>query len=227
MDWNAVNPLRIVILDDHEVVLRGLVSCLSAEIDLRVVGSFTRVPDLLVELARGSTDLAVIDFSLGGDQMDGLNLIQVLQRKHPSLPLVMLSSHFDVATVDLAMRAGIRGYVGKTEGLAALVNAVRIVASGRLYFSPQIAEALPLGKTAARPEIPGPNSSLLTSMASLSPKEREVVRCALEGMSVKQIAEKFSRSNKTISAQKQSAYRKLGITTDNELFRIGALWGDI
>ena len=77
-----------------------------------------------------------------------------------------------------------------------------------------------LSADAPAPVTNGTKLSALIDRSELSPREREVLRCCLDGMSVTDIAEKFARSIKTISSQKQSAYRKLGIRTDTELFKI-------
>ena len=129
------------------------------------------------------------------------------------------------AIVNLAIGAGANGFLGKSQPVEDLTVAIRTVASGQLYLSSMMAFKLdkkPVSgqeRTSANGDDPS-GDTLLVSNVALSPKEREVLRCCLEGLQVSQIALKFMRSRKTISGQKQSAYRKLGIRTDVELFRL-------
>ncbi|WP_199030674.1 response regulator transcription factor, partial [Ralstonia sp. ASV6] len=129
------------------------------------------------------------------------------------------------ATVGLVMHAGARGFVGKEEELSELVRAIRTVAAGGKRLNATLAaemerDALAADAPAPTSAVDGNQLSALVDRPELSPREREVLRCCLDGMSVSDIAEKFARSIKTISSQKQSAYRKLGIRTDTELFKI-------
>jgi DNA-binding NarL/FixJ family response regulator len=105
-----------------------------------------------------------------------------------------------------------------------LFRAIRTVAQGHIYLHPEMArEVADVTETTNGDCIPDATDDILARSASLSPREREVLRCYLSGMSVSEIAAKFSRSANTISTQKQSAYRKLGIRTDSELFKVQRL----
>jgi len=99
---------------------------------------------------------------------------------------------------------------------------VRTVALGRVHLNAAMAAELSSMLSIDNTETGGDNitTDSLTQNSELSPREREVLRCCLDGMSVTEIAEKFARSVKTISGQKQSAFRKLGVRNDSELFKI-------
>jgi len=141
--------------------------------------------------------------------------------RYPELKILVASAHHNKATVGLVMHAGARGFVGKEEELSELVRAIRTVAAGGKRINAALAAEMERDQItpAASTPVPG-DLTALTDRPELSPREREVLRCCLDGMSVTDIAEKFARSIKTISSQKQSAYRKLGIRTDTELFKI-------
>lgn len=216
-------PYTVMLLDDHEVVRQGIEIGLAKEADLEVIGSFGTGRELVTALAQRQADVVVIDFILGPSEIDGINLIRVLRRRFGKCKPLVLSSHYTPATVALALKAGSRGFLGKVQNMGELANAIRTVAQGRIYLQPsmtaQIAEAqsgFPLTNLGAGPEL----STSLTQSSNLSPREQEVLRCFLDGMSVNAIAAKFSRSANTISTQKQSAYRKLGVKNDSELFKI-------
>lgn len=211
------------------MVRQGIELGLSKEPDLDVIGSFGTGRELLEALVQRAADIVVMDFVLAPSDIDGLSLIQTLNRRFSSCKCIVVSSHYTPATVSLALKAGSWGVLGKTQNLTELVAAVRTVAQGRIYLQPSMLPALqgvqPLLDVAtikSGMEL----SSPVRLNASLTPKEQEVLRCFLDGMSVTSIAAKFSRSASTISTQKQSAYRKLGIKSDSELFKFTQQFGE-
>lgn len=152
----------------------------------------------------------------------------MLCRRFKRCKVLVVSSHCTRARVTLALKAGSLGVLGKTQQLTELVVAIRTVAQGRIYLQRGMLSVLQEGESALRQMTIA--SKLETAMplrlsGSLTPKEQEVLRCFLDGMSVNSIAAKFSRSASTISTQKQSAYRKLGIRTDSELFMFTKQFG--
>ncbi|MGC0151158.1 response regulator [Chromobacterium vaccinii] len=216
-------PLRLMLLDDHAVVLQGLSYRLSQEPDFSIVGTHAGSKSLLAALHKQPVDVAVLDYALQPEDTDGLNLIRVLARRFPQTAVLIMSAHYNTATVALALRGGARGFVGKQQDLDELVTAIRTLAQGQVYLSPAMAEELasvmpvdgvpPSGSRHAPAAV-----GSLVRLAELSPREQEVIRCFMDGMTVSQIAEKFARSIKTISGQKQAAMRKLGLKADHELY---------
>ncbi|HWX04018.1 response regulator transcription factor [Collimonas sp.] len=224
MNWTGATPLHIALLDDHTVVRHGLLELLGEESDFLVVGAFASSRELIAELRTTPAELLLIDFALAPDDVDGLNLIRALSIRFPESKILVISAHYNPATVALALRAGARGFVGKNQPLADIVGAIRTVARGHTYLNPalEVEFAYLLSDAAIQDDHTDAVSPVLVqdSFAELSPREREVLRCCLNGLSVTQIAEKFDRSTKTISTQKHAAFRKLGIRTDNELFKM-------
>ena len=217
------NRYSVLILDDHEVVLHGLRQCLSTEADIELRGFCSTSRELLDVLATRTADILIIDFMLGPQDVDGINLIKVLKLRFPSCKLLVLSAQYTPATAALVLHAGAHGFIGKSRPLDEVASAVRAVARGQIYLTRDMAMDLAeFSESALRPPTAldsGEHTPLLASPL-LSPREREVLRCCLDGMSVAQIAGKFSRSSNTISTQKQSAFRKIGIRNDNELFKM-------
>ncbi|MBV8625738.1 MAG: response regulator transcription factor [Herbaspirillum sp.] len=231
MTWTPASAMRIALLDDHAVVRYGLAMRLAEEPDLDVVGAFATSKELMAALRTVQADLLLIDYALGSNDIDGLNLIRALRVRFPRSKILVASAHHNPATVALAMKAGAGGFVGKSQELGELIQAVRAVGRGRQYLNVAMVAALSSmqqaesgsGQASDGRRLSGsapPASRALAELSSLSPREREVLRCCLEGLSVTEIAEKFTRSVKTISGQKQSALRKLGVRSDHELFKI-------
>lgn len=218
-----------MLLDDHAMLRQGIELGLSNETDLHVVGSFGTAKELLEALARRPADVVVMDFILAPSDNDGLSLIQALNRRFSQCRPLIVCSHYTPATVSLSLKAGCWGILGKTQNLTELITAIRTVAQGRIYLQPCMVPALQGMQSML--EVVSMKSKMdyatpLRLHACLTPKEQEVLRCFLDGMSVNSIAAKFSRSASTISTQKQSAYRKLGIKNDSELFKFTQQFGE-
>ena len=222
MPTSTSNMYTVMLLDDHEMVRQGIELGLSKEADLTVIGTFGTGRELLDALARRPADVVVMDFILAPSDNDGLSLIQALNRRFSRCRPLIVCSHYTPATVSLSLKAGCWGILGKTQNLTELITAIRTVAQGRIYLQPCMVPALQGIQSVLDVANMKSKMDVSTSMqlnACLTPKEQEVLRCFLDGMSVNSIAAKFSRSASTISTQKQSAYRKLGIRSDSELFK--------
>ncbi|SDV01970.1 response regulator transcription factor [Pseudomonas mucidolens] len=211
--------LQIALLDDHAIVRHGLVSRLVLEPDFEVVGVYASSRELMAGLATNPAEVLLLDFALGPYELDGVSLIRALRVKFPKCRILVFSTHHDAATVILALRIGARGFLGKGEGMCQLIDAVRLVASGAVYLSPDMAYRV-AEATAVNDGGEEKSRDHALRFVSLSAREQEVIRCFLAGMTITDIAEKFSRSIKTISTQKSSAFRKLGVISNNELFRL-------
>lgn len=225
MKWSNLAPLRVALLDDHAIIRSGFSSRLSAERDMKVVAVYRTSRELLAGLRDMPVDVLVLDYTLQRDELDGLNLIRLMRIRFPNVRILIYSATESAATISLSLRAGVRGFVGKSQELDELLIAVRTVGNERIYLDKLV--ALELGHVPgfheseeADVDVSDGTGSALVSNPLLSPREQEVLRCCMQGMSVSQIALKFIRSRKTISGQKQSAFRKLGITSDIELFKI-------
>ncbi|WP_179400704.1 response regulator transcription factor [Burkholderia guangdongensis] len=220
-------PIRVVVLDDHAVVQHGIATYLTEKTGIEVAASFTKSRELIHWLEDNQADVVLLDYTLGPDDIDGLNLVKLVNTRFPDCKILMTSSNDMPSTVNMTMRAGALGFFGKSENLLELQHAIHVVATGRPYISASLANKMVVSRT-IDPHVLDAKSvdevdddatpSDLFPDRRLSPREHEVMRCYLAGMTVSDIAMKFSRSRKTISAQKQSAFRKLGIRNDVELF---------
>lgn len=217
MKMNFSARTRVVLLDDHVLVRDALADKLAREDDIDVVAGFATTRALLLALGSTPVDIAVIDYSLGPADIDGTSLIRALRVRYSALKVLVVSGHENSPTISLARRAGAHGFVGKGRDGRELIAAIRALARGGSYWDRALEGDVinaPLSS-----EFLG-DSRALTEDSGLSPREREVLRCCLDGMKVSEIAKKFSRNINTISTQKQSALRKLGISGDHEMFKI-------
>ena len=224
---SLLRPARLMLLDDHDLVLQGMLQLLRQEQDMEVVGHFIRSRELIDALSQPGmeVDIIIMDYTLSPGEIDGLNLIRGLRLRFPDIHLLIISASHTPATVALALRCGAKGFIGKDMCSSQLAVAVRRLVGGRGYLHPQMESNLQYnGVSIAQGQRNGlakpTGVDMLVRTSELSFREREVLRCCLDCMSVTQIALKFERSVKTISTQKQAAFKKLGLRSDNELFKI-------
>lgn len=205
-------PRRLALLDPHPVLRLGVEVLLRQHSGVQVRVSLSNEADLLqlLEHSPSCVDLLLTDALPMGDVGDGLALLRVLSQRWPALPVLVLSAHCNASTVATAMRAGARGFLSKSTPPETLLRAIDVVARGGRFVPPELREELKLPRT-RRASAP--------VLAPLSQREREVLRLVLKGFSTSEMALRSGRSASTISSQKTSAYRKLGIRGDGDLFR--------
>lgn len=216
----ATPGIRIALLDDHEVVRHGISARLQEEPDISITGVYATTDALMSALPSTTPDVLLIDYMLGADQLDGINLVRALRLRHSRCKILMSSSRHNTDTVLMAMRAGAHGFVGKEQDLSELVAAIRCVFAGKFYLCDRMVALISTRWMSAGQSAGGDEQGPTDRHSDLSPRESEVIRCYLAGMTVTQISQKFSRSIKTISGQKQSAFRKLGVRNDIDFFKL-------
>lgn len=216
--------IRIAIIDDHQLVLQGLSTLLASDPAIEIGGTFTSATQLLNTLKTELFDLVIMDYELAPNDTDGLNLIKTLTNRHSAVSILVVSSHYNPATVALALRAGVKGFVGKNGQSELILRAIHEIMAGKIFLEDkmahQLANQVRHGELLSFESGNANNVQRAIELTALSPKEQEVIRCFITGMTVTEIADKFNRSLKTISGQKQSAMRKLGLKADHELFII-------
>lgn len=217
-------PIRIVIADDHPVVLLGIKALLSEYgAGMQVVGEAGSSKELLALLPHCECDLLVTDYSMpdATGAEDGLAWLKRLRREYPALPVIVLTMIHNPALVRGMLGAGVNGVVGKAAMTRELLLAIRAVAAGRSYVSEHVREVV------ADPPVfdTGHGDSAGNDPSALSRREAEIVRLYASGLTITQIAERVHRSVKTISQQKNNAMRKLGLTSNSQLYEYARVWG--
>ncbi|KOQ61804.1 response regulator transcription factor [Stenotrophomonas maltophilia] len=196
--------IRIVIADDHPVILAGVREALGEVPDIDVVAGVEDSTALVEALGRFPVDVAVTDYSMpGGQYGDGVALVGFLRRRFSAVPLVVLTSVGGAQVLASIRRAGVSCIVSKSDPIPELAEAIRAAKEGRPYLSPEIERQL---------------GSATIEQAVLTRREAEVVRLIAEGKTQKEIAQQLQRSRQTISTQKHSAMRKLGLQRSAEIF---------
>jgi two-component system, NarL family, captular synthesis response regulator RcsB len=209
---------RIVIADDHPVVMLGIRALLKGLSNVEVVAEANSGGELLSLLASEPCDLLITDFSMPYEDGsgDGLPLLKRLRRDYPKLPIIVLTMVHNPALTRGMLAAGVNGLVGKVAMMKELLLAIGAVLNGRTYICEAMREHVSDGSA---PPVEGADPAVL------SQREAEVVRLYAQGLTVTQIAEHLHRSVKTVSQQKNDAMRKLGVTSNTQLFEYARAYG--
>ncbi len=203
----ALPRCRVALLDDHEVVRYGVALHLSPLPDMCLLGHVGTSFELLSILQISPPCVVVMDYVLGTSDIGGGALIHLIRQRHPRCGVLVLSAH--PGAEYLSITAGAHAFAHKAAPLSELVISIRrLAAQGAGIGGPPACESSAAGAINCARSIDHP---------ALSGREREVLQLWLQGATLREIAKALGTRSNTISTQKRSAMRKLGIANDNEL----------
>ncbi|MBL7839608.1 MAG: response regulator transcription factor [Cyclobacteriaceae bacterium] len=191
-----VKRMKILLVDDHTILLDGVKSLLSQEDDLAVVGQAASAEEALEFLKKNEVDLIITDYSMPG--MDGLSLLNTVKRVAPHTKIILLSMHDEVHLVKEILKAGVNGYVLKNDTHKELLNAIHDVRRGKVYLSSDV------------------NKMLITNLNNpdegklLTDREREILKLIAKEYTNKDIAEELFISERTVETHRKNIFKKTG-----------------
>jgi DNA-binding NarL/FixJ family response regulator len=199
--------VKIMIVDDHGSIRRGVRSLIESKVYFQVVGEASDGFEAVEVAIQTKPDVAVLDYSL--PRRNGLALSQALKRLLPKLEVVLFTMHDQEELVADLLRAGVRGFVLKSEAEQHLLDAIDAVSLHRSYFSQTVSETL----------ITRAINHNSLGKSSLTRRESEVVQLVAEGSVNKQVAYSLDISIKTVETHRAAAMRKLNLGTTADLVR--------
>jgi DNA-binding NarL/FixJ family response regulator len=208
----VTGKIRIVLADDHPIVLDGLRNLIRAEPDLELVGEAASGLSALKIIREQRPDVAVLDISM--PELNGILLSRRLAGEMPALRLLVLTLHEDRAYLNQALEAGVRGYVLKRSAVENLVQAIRAVMVGGLYIDPAI-----VGRVFESKQINKRLAARKGVAPALTDREADVLKMAALGFTNKEIASRLDVGVKSIETYKARGLEKLGLKTRAELVR--------
>jgi DNA-binding NarL/FixJ family response regulator len=193
--------VKIFLLDDHELLRRGIRDALDLEADLEVVGEASTARDALPRIAATSPDVAVLDVSLPDG--NGVEICREIRSRYPSVACLMLSATANDEAVFGAIVAGAAGFVLKGSSAAQVIEAVRQVAAGQSLLDPSLT-GLVLERVRAGPQED-------KRLSRLTRQERRILSLLAEGLTNRQIAERIHLAEKTVRNYVSAILEKLGM----------------
>jgi two-component system, NarL family, invasion response regulator UvrY len=210
---STAKAISVLLVDDHAVVREGYRRLLERASGIEVVGEAASAAEAYLAFCRWLPDVVVMDISL--PDVSGIEAMRRLLQREPAARILIFSIHEEAIFPDRAYRAGARGYVTKASAPDVLVDAVRAVARGDLFLSPDIAQTVALRAMSGNDD----------ALHALSHREFEIVRLLAHGHSIRQIAAMLCLNYKTVANYQSLIKQKLKADTAVEVVRIAAQSG--
>jgi DNA-binding NarL/FixJ family response regulator len=211
-----VKPIRVLLADDHTLVLAGIRGLLTRLAGVEVVGEAADGHDTLRLAETLRPDIVLLDIGMPG--LNGLEVAQRLNKFDPAIRVIILSMHVTEEYVLRALRAGAAGYLLKDSAVAELEVAIRAVARGETYLSPPVSKRVVDDYVRRTGGISDP-------LAALTPRQREILQLVAEGHTSKDIAQRLGLSYRTIETHRNQLMKRLGVADLTGLVRFAVRAG--
>jgi len=200
--------IKVLLADDHALLRGSLKQLLDDTGFVQVVAQAGEYSEIMKAMTSHSVDLAILDISMPGK--NGVDIVKILKDKYPALKILMLSMHPEDQYAVRCLKAGASGYLTKNTAPEKLVDAIQVIAAGRKYITPELAESLASHLT---------EDSEKPLHASLSDREFQTIRMIAAGKKLSEIADELSLSPKTVSVYRARILEKMRMKTNGELTR--------
>ena len=204
--------IRVLIADDHEIVLRGLRMTIEGEDDMQLAGEARNGAQAIELVEATQPDVVLLDIQM--PEMDGIEATRRLRASHPKLPILVLTSFSDDARLYSALRAGASGYLLKDVSGDQLIQAIRGAATGKPELHPEIARKL-------MAQMPPPEDPF----AELTPRELDVLKLLARGLSNKEIALELVLTEVTVKGYVSAILSKLEVADRTQAALLAARYG--
>jgi two-component system response regulator NreC len=214
-----MSKIRLMLVDDHQVVRTGLKSFLQTQPDLEVIAEANNGQEAITIALETRPDIVIMDISM--PEMDGLEATRRLKEQWPQVVVLALTVHEDKLYFMKMLEAGASGYLTKQAASDELIQAIHTVANGHIYLQPALARWL-LEDYQNLVEVPAtgkPEEETAVGLEALSDREREVLEMVGQGLSNNEIGEKLGLSHKTIARHRERIMSKLNMHSRTELVK--------
>ena len=211
-----MSTIRIMIVDDHQIIRDGIKSYLSIDPDIIVVQEAASAIEALSELEKNADiDVIVMDISLGEGE-GGIKITKTITERYKNIHILAMSMHDEGAHILHMLKAGATGYILKGQGMNELVEALKTVAVGENYFSKNVSETLMKQFTKKKNDSPSKNKKPLVQ---LTKREIEILKLITEEYTNQEIADKLFISSRTVDSHRRTLLQKLNVKNTAGLVR--------
>ena len=206
---------KLIIVDDHPIVRRGLRQLVASQPDLEVCGEASGVEEAFEQIVTKQPHVVVIDLSLASGH--GLELIERIRKHDENIKMLVSSMHDESMYAERVLRCGASGYINKKEAPEKIIDAIHAVLRGEIYVSAQVASQV-------LRRVHGGRSADEDPMAALTNRELEVFELIGRGLTARQIAHELGISQKTVEAHRDGIRGKLNLKSSHEVGRRAFQW---
>ena len=206
-----MNPIRIVIADDHIILREGITAILSKRPEFEVVGHAANGRSAVEEVCRLQPDIVLLDVNM--PKLDGVRATRLIRQKCPQTQCLILTMHTEDEFFFDALKAGAAGYILKGAGSIQLIEAIKIVASGNVFISPSMTKKL------VNSYLQSEKDDTYEQLDQLTSRELDVMPLLAEGLTNREIAEKLFISTSTVQTHRTHIMEKLELTNRADLIR--------
>jgi len=207
--------IRVILADDHPIVLAGLRNLIQAEADLDLIGEAASGQAALALIHDKKPDVAVLDISM--PELSGIEVAQRLAKENPDVRVLVLTLYEERSFVMRSLAAGVKGYVLKRSAAENLVQGIRAVKRGDLYIDPSLTDEIRQGIAKKAEATEQGNDA-----RELTEREASVLKYSARGLTIKEIAARLDLSAKTVETYKSRASDKLNLRTRAEIVRFAS-----
>lgn len=201
-----MKPIKIILTDDHQIVIDGLKAVLETAPDIQIIGAALNGKVLLQLLQTLTPDLILLDISM--PIMDGLETAAKVKEQYPQVKILILTTHASPHKIKQILKLGVEGYILKDTGRAGLLNAIHTIMQGQTYVDLRVTESL---VQSYQPQQ--------KPLGHLTKREKEITQLIAQGKSTKEVAQALFISPLTVETHRKNIFSKLGIHKTAELVK--------
>lgn len=212
------NKIKLLIVDDHAVVRKGIQNLLEEEPNIEIIGEASDGIEAIEKVKTLKPTIVLLDLTM--PQMSGFEVAKIISDKYPSTKSLIFSMHNNPEYMVTSVENGAMGYLLKDTSKEEILKALESVSAGNKYFPPTVSAMIIDGLLAQRKQKTAPKLKNTSLFSKISKKEREILKYITEGMSSQEIAEKLSLSVRTVSNHRANILRKTDVKNTAELVRL-------
>ncbi|AOC93765.1 Oxygen regulatory protein NreC [Flavobacterium anhuiense] len=194
-----MNPVNLLIADDHTMFLQGIIALLEQEPNITVIDKAVNGIEALEIVKKGVVDFVILDISM--PEMDGIELSKILKKQYPNVKILIVSTHSNVMVISRLIRIGVNGYLLKNAEKVELLKAINTIASGENYFAEELEEKHLSNSSRIEKQV--------SNLTELSSREKEILVLIAHEYNTAEIAEKTFISLNTVNTHRRNLLSKL------------------
>lgn len=203
--------IRVLLADDHRLVLEGFAFILQKEDDIEVVGKAANGKEALEIIGSSPVDIAILDLDM--PEMGGLKAARIILREYSKTKVMILTMHQNEELIEELISIGVSGFVLKNSERDEFINAIRTVHSGKKYYAENVSDAMMLSKSHQK-------THLINGNISLTKRELQILKLIVDGLSTRQISEKLYIASSTVETHRRKILSKTKAGNSRNLIRI-------